>query len=109
MVLNESNSTLEFKGVTDHPLNKNSGSGWRGFFEDAELYAEIEKDTERTRSEEELFKKSTEREVRISIPFPTTIKAERKKIRADVPERHCDVLARILFIYAKLNAALRYV
>lgn len=39
----------------DHPLSRKENSKWNNFFNDLELWGEVEKDTTRTRSEMHLF------------------------------------------------------
>jgi hypothetical protein len=46
-------STLE--SANDHPLSTNNNSKWKQFYEDQELWEEIEKDVKRTRTDISLF------------------------------------------------------
>jgi hypothetical protein len=74
------------------------------------LWEEIEKDTTRTRSEMHFFVAEHQlraRDQQIHIPFRTQVQEERR--RNNQGEHHFDVLSRILFVYGKLNPALRYV
>ncbi|KAL4442855.1 hypothetical protein ABPG74_010744 [Tetrahymena malaccensis] len=104
-----SQNKMKFQKVVDHPLSKCSKSNWNSFFQDSELFTQIEKDTERTRADMHFFTSHTQREVRLQIPFITQIRQEKKKKNISQEERHCDVLSRILFIYAKLNQGIQYV
>ncbi|EGR32537.1 TBC1 domain protein [Ichthyophthirius multifiliis] len=109
--LKKINKPEENKNITDHhPLNTQENNIWTQYFQDHEIFSQIEKDTERTRQEIEFFTKLTMRDDNIyQIPFQTQIRLEKIKKQQTLEERHCDVLSRILFIYAKLNNAVLYV
>ena len=62
----------------------------------------------RTRSELSFFVSPTQITNAFPIHFRTQITKERH-VNKDFEHRHYDVLTRILFIYAKLNPAIRYV
>jgi len=70
-----------------------------GFNRDDELWDDIVKDTKRTRSEMDFFQRET-------LYCYNNMKSANEE---DLPETHNDVLARILFIYAKLNPGVSYV
>jgi len=62
----------------------------------------------RTRAELSFFVSSTQIENKFPVYFRTQCRRERRSVN-DFEHRHYDVLTRILFIYAKLNPAIRYV
>eukprot|EP00164_Ancoracysta_twista_P006147 GFYU01008500.1.p1 GENE.GFYU01008500.1~~GFYU01008500.1.p1 ORF type:complete len:484 (+),score=104.27 GFYU01008500.1:72-1523(+) len=70
----------------DHPLNSDAQSPWQIFFENNQLIAEIDKDVRRTLPDMHFFNNLE-----------------------DKPTEHHDSLRRMLFIYAKLNAGVKYV
>jgi len=70
-----------------------------GFSRDDELWDDIVKDTKRTRSEMDFFQRETD------FTYNNIVSANEE----DSPETHNDVLARILFVYAKLNPGVSYV
>ena len=90
---------------------------WNNFFADNDLWDEIWKDVRRTRTEIGFFKLpldpnkklTTEDLDRLEMQFETP----KMDLTADDLDNyirtHSDVLARILFVYAKLNAGLKYV
>jgi len=71
-----------------------------GFMYDDDLWDDIVKDTKRTRSEMDFYQRETEHSRESN---------KDKKPEEVVEETHNDVLARMLFIYAKLNPGVRYV
>jgi hypothetical protein len=100
--------------IVDHPLSVNQESKWNKFYKDLELWDEIEKDVKRTRTDLSFFYKAVDAEKNIHLDILMR-QAECKKAeltnedRAQYIETHSDVLARVLFIYAKLNPGVRYV
>jgi hypothetical protein len=87
---------------------------WNKFFKDLELWEEIEKDVRRTRSDMTFFIEAVDR-TKNKDKEQLRKQAEVKKahlhgdIRLKYIETHADVLARVLFIYGKLNPGVRYV
>ncbi len=98
----------------DHPLSVQPNSTWNKFFSDLELWEEIEKDVRRTRSDIDFFIKAVDSSKNYDKD-QLKRQAEVKKahlhgdLRLNYIETHADVLARILFIYGKLNPGVRYV
>ncbi|CAK60690.1 unnamed protein product (macronuclear) [Paramecium tetraurelia] len=92
----------------DHPLSKSLQSIWKSFFDDQVIWEEVEKDTVRTRAELSFFVSPTQIPNKYPVYFRTQCRRERR-LAKDYEHRHYDVLTRILFIYAKLNPAIRYV
>ena len=105
---------IESDCVSDHPLSIGKESLWNKFFKDQELWEEIEKDVRRTRSDMTFFIEAVDRKM-LSEKDQLKKQAEVKKshlhgeTRMNYIETHSDVLARILFIYGKLNPGVRYV
>ena len=64
-----------------------------------DLYEEIEKDTQRTRSEMHIFVSDIQNGRKIKNVF--------RKSKHN--ERHYEIMSRILFIYGKLNPGIKYV
>ena len=54
-------SDLSTENAVDHPLNVSSNSLWNKFFNDQELWDEIEKDVRRTRSDMTFFIEAVDR------------------------------------------------
>lgn len=90
---------------------------WNQFFDDNDLWDEIWKDVRRTRTEIGFFKLPLDPNKKL-----TTEDLDRLEMQFETPKidltaddldnyirTHSDVLARILFVYAKLNAGLKYV
>ncbi len=100
--------------MLDHPLSTSSNSKWHLFFKDQDLWDEIEKDVKRTRTDLSFFYKAIDNTQNGQID-QLMKQAECKKSeltnqdKANYIETHSDVLARVLFIYAKLNHGIRYV
>ena len=102
------------KIVEDHPLSTSIDSTWHKYFKDQEIWDEIEKDVKRTRNELNYFFKATDESQNVHSDRLMR-QAELKKAdlslddRLNYIETHADVLARVLFIFAKLNPGIRYV
>lgn len=98
----------------DHPLSVRPHSIWSKFFKDQDLWEEIEKDVRRTRSDMTFFIEAVDK-AKSRDKEQLKRQAEVKKAhlhgeaRLNYIETHADVLARILFIYGKLNPGVRYV
>lgn len=110
----QDSNSLEFVKPQDHPLSKSKESDWNALFKDLELWDEIEKDTRRTRSEMSFFLEKTDPPSNYPllcryVPKDHRFTSRSEKIYEDRPEIHCDVMTRILFLYAKLNPGVRYV
>lgn len=90
---------------------------WETFFADNELWDEIWKDVRRTRTEMGFFKLPLDPKKKLTIEDLDRLEMQFETPKIDLsPEdldnyirTHSDVLARILFVYAKLNAGLKYV
>ena len=100
----------------DHPLSMQNNSSWKRFYDDRDLWEEIEKDVKRTRVELAFFYMSLDSSRIAAADFERLeMQAHTKKsdlLREDVEnyiESHSDALARVLFIYASLNRGIRYV
>lgn len=74
---------------------------WVSFFQDRDLWIEVEKDTTRTRAEMHFFVTETRKKDPFINPY--------KRIKEQAAEKHFDVLSRILFVYAKTNSGIKYV
>ena len=70
-------------------------------FKDQDLWDEVEKDTTRTRADMHFFNKETG----LDRKYPTYSKTV---IKENLPEKHNEVILRILFIYCKLNPGIGY-
>ena len=100
--------------MEEHPLNRSINSDWGRYFRDLSLWTEIEKDVRRTRSDLDFFTDALDPNKR---QFKTQLKKQSEYKKADLCgddrinyiETHADILAKILFIYAKLNPGLKYV
>jgi hypothetical protein len=88
--------------VVDHPLSLETDSNWNAFFKDNELLQEIDKDVKRTFPHLHFFRCATSW-VMSSPALNLTV-----WIRGET-EKHHDNLRQILFIWAKLNAGIKYV
>lgn len=93
---------MKLELADDHPLNTSQNSVWSTYFKDQELWDEIEKDTTRTRADMHFFQKETKK----ARKYATHSKTLKKQSE---PERHNEVILRILFIYCKLNPGISYV
>ena len=107
---------LTFAKVQDHPLSKSDSSEWNSLFKDLELWDEVEKDTKRTRSEMSFFREETKPPssyplLKNYVPKDPRFSSKLKDKTQNPPtkETHCDVMTRILFLYAKINPGVRYV
>lgn len=104
----------EYGEVSDHPLNVKNTSLWSRYFCDQNIWVEIEKDIRRTRTDMGFFFDARDPSKR-HLKDQLKRQAEFKKAdlcgndRIFYIETHADVLARILFIYAKLNPGVDYV
>jgi hypothetical protein len=87
------------KSQQDHPLSKKQDSQWNHYFKDLELHEEIQKDTQRTRSEMHIF-------VSEAIDPPNIVSVFRKQKKSIL---HYEILTRILFVFGKLNPGIKYV
>jgi hypothetical protein len=114
----------------DHPLNMASSSKWNAYFQDQDIWEEIDKDVRRTRPDMNFFFSPS------SLTYNDILQGNIPKRQYARPyithfgdlfgqvfeneylhtlqnndniEKHADVIARILFIYAKLNPGVRYV
>lgn len=100
----------------DHPLNVNSNSKFKQYYDDQKVWEMIEKDVKRTRSDLMFFSSAYAAEQNTEANVET-LEQQHKTKKADLTaeqskcyiESHADVLSRILFIYAKLNKAIQYV
>lgn len=88
---------------------------WKEYFNDHELLDEIEKDVRRTRAQMSFFLMPVNKNLDISN-YDISLKADlireptKKGNEAKFKfECHCDVLTRILFIYAKNNPNVKYI
>lgn len=98
----------------DHPLSNNYESKWHKFFQDQDLWDEIEKDVKRTRTDLSFFYKAVDETQNFQIDrLMKQAECKRAELsasdREDYIETHSDVLGRVLFIYAKLNPGVKYV
>lgn len=90
---------------------------WNNFFADHDLWDEIWKDVRRTRTEIGFFKLPLDSNRKLTIEDMDRLEMQfetpKMDLTADDLEKyiktHSDILARILFVYAKLNAGLKYV
>ena len=100
--------------MMDHPLSTNYESKWHKFFQDQDLWDEIEKDVKRTRTDLSFFYKAVDETQNFHVDRLMK-QAECKRAELSAADRevyietHSDVLARVLFIYAKLNPGVKYV
>lgn len=105
---------IDYGKVKEHPLNNSAASLWGQYFVDQAIWTEIEKDVKRTRSDLDFFTDAVDPSKR---KFKDQLKAQAEHKKADLSgsdrfnyiETHADVLAKILFIYAKLNPGIKYV
>lgn len=102
--------------LLDHPLSTQANSQWNKFYSDKTLWEEIEKDVKRTRVEIAFFMMAVDPS-RNSADDITRLERQQHTKKCDLNrddvrdyiESHSDALARVLFIYAKLNKGIRYV
>jgi hypothetical protein len=100
----------------DHPLANNQDSSWKQFYDDKQILEEIEKDVKRTRVELSFFYQALDRD-RNTFQDLQRLEMQARTKKSDLTpddvkyyiESHIDCLARVLFIYAKLNKGIRYV
>lgn len=91
-------------------------SVWKRFYDDQKIWETIEKDVKRTRSELSFFYSALDPSRRTSADMDR-LEYQHKTKKADLSqtdlqeyiESHSDCIARVLFIYAKLNKAINYV
>lgn len=102
--------------IIDHPLSRATDSSWKQFYDDKLQWEEIEKDVKRTRVELMFFqmavdpsKNSQEEVKRLEMQAATKKSDLNPDDIANYIESHADCMARILFVYAKLNKGIRYV
>ena len=116
----------------DHPLSNSQSSRWKTYFEDQEVWEIIDKDIRRTRHDMFFFLKPADPSLsfedvangniprrKYARPFLTEfvdVVADQESnpylhalLNNENIEKHADVTARILFIYAKLNKNVKYV
>ena len=107
---------LTYGRVSEHPLNNESKSDWSRYFNDQELWTEIEKDVRRTRTDLNYFcnaydpsenTRENQEQLRRQVEFKHADLCGDDRLY--YIETHADVLSRILFIYAKLNPGVKYV
>jgi hypothetical protein len=116
--------TTSKKKTIDHPLNIGSKSKWKSYFDDLELIEEVDKDVRRTRTHMHFFfmpaRTNTNDKLIISNEEiteladkkrndPSSIQVEKQLQSKQTFETNADVMARILFIYAKKHPEVRYV
>ena len=95
-------------------MNKKKESLWGRYFEDQAIWIEIEKDVKRTRSDLDFFTDAVDPKQR---KYKDQLRAQAEHKQADLLgnhrlhyiQTHADILAKILFIYAKLNPGVKYV
>ena len=100
----------------DHPLSNKQNSTWKQYYDDKLLWEEIEKDVKRTRVELAFFMQAVDPK-RNSQEDMARLEMQQHTKKSDLStddvnnfiEAHSDALARILFIYARLNAGIKYV
>ena len=108
------NFGIDYGVVNEHPLNISKKSDWGRYFNDLELWNEIEKDVRRTRTDLNFFTDAYDPAKR---KFKEQLARQAEFKHADLCgddrynyiETHADILSRILFIYAKLNPGVKYV
>lgn len=90
---------------------------WNNFFADNDLWDEIWKDVRRTRTEIGFFKLPLDTNRSLTVEDLDRLEMQFETPKMDLSAEdldsyirtHSDILARILFVYAKLNAGLKYV
>ena len=121
------------QGPGDHPLNSAPDSHWKQYFADQLVWEDIEKDIKRTRPDMSFFFQPSDATITIEdvvagrkpeTPFKRPFNSVFSEYYSDVRpsndytqlilnnesiEKHADVMARILFIYAKLNPGVKYI
>ena len=115
--LNDSRGSLsKMKKEVDHPLNTNSNSVWKSYFEDLELNELIEKDVRRTRTQMHFFFMPANTDKLSTLSNEDISKCVDKKRNNPYSqhnnikyETNADVLCRILFIFAKLYPEIKYI
>lgn len=111
---------IKKKNTFDHPLNQTKNSKWKNYFDDIDLFEEIDKDVRRTRTHMNFFFMPAK-----SNKHLNTIKNEEISDHADKKrnepsffqdaknkaafDTNADLMCRILFIYAKKYPEVRYV
>ena len=100
----------------DHPLSKQVNSAWKQYYDDKLQWEEIEKDVKRTRVELAFFMQAVDPNRNTQEDMDRLERQQHTKKSdlstddvANFIEAHSDALARILFIYARLNGGIKYV
>lgn len=91
-------------------------SNWKQYYDDRHLWEEIEKDVKRTRVELAFFMQAID-PTRNTVEDLNRLEMQQRTKKSELTnegvqnfiEAHSDALARILFIYARLNTGVRYV
>jgi hypothetical protein len=110
---NDSSTVKKKKIIIDHPLAITNDSKWKSYFDDMELWEEIDKDVRRTRTNMHFFFMPAKSGI-ISNELITQV-ADKKRnepsfsLKGSSFETNADVMCRILFIYAKKYPNVRYV
>jgi TBC1 domain family member 13 len=100
----------------DHPLSTSNSSQWKQYYDDQKIWETIEKDVKRTRCELGFFQsaldpnRTSKEDIERLEKQHRTKKAElTQEQQKNFVESHSDSLARVLFIFGKLNKGIKYV
>jgi len=111
---------IKKKNTLDHPLSNTNNSKWKNYFDDIELFEEIDKDVRRTRTHMNFFfmpAKSNKHLQQIKnedISHNADKKRNEPSYFQDLKNKptfdsNADLMCRILFIYAKKFPEVRYI
>jgi len=111
---------IKKKNTLDHPLNNTNTSKWKTYFDDIELFEEIDKDVRRTRTHMNFFFMPAKSNKNIQNIKNEEISDHADKKRNEPSyfqdnknkasfDTNADLMCRILFIYAKKYPEVRYV
>jgi len=108
------------KNTMDHPLNNTKTSKWKNYFDDIELFEEIDKDVRRTRTHMNFFFMPAKCNKHLNNIKNEEISEHAEKKRNEPSyfqdsknkasfDTNADLMGRILFIYAKKYPDVRYI
>lgn len=111
---------IKKKNTLDHPLSQINDSKWKTYFDDIDLFEEIDKDVRRTRTHMNFFFMPAKSNKHLNIIKSEEIADHAEKKRNEPSffhdpknkpsfETNADLMGRILFIFAKKYPEIRYV
>jgi hypothetical protein len=112
--LDKLNKPVKKKKIIDHPLAISDDSKWKSYFDDMELWEEIDKDIRRTRTNMHFFFMPSKSNSSFITNEEITQLADKKRnepssVKTNSFETNADVMCRVLFIYGKKYPKVRYI